>query len=131
MAINKVIKKGAVELDLTSDTVTPETLMSGITAHNAAGETIIGTASSGSGGESIETCSLSTGVKHYYSGGDYQHVLYNTYEGNQILCNRIYLGNILPNSLISDNVVKNSFIITDSIYLGLIKAVDPSSVPNV
>lgn len=47
MAINKVIRKGVVALDLTSDTVTPETLMSGTTAHNAAGETIVGTASSG------------------------------------------------------------------------------------
>lgn len=48
MAINKVIKKGVVELDLTSDTVTPETLMSGVTAHNAAGEAIEGTIASGS-----------------------------------------------------------------------------------
>lgn len=47
MAINKVIRKGAVVLDLTSDTVTPETLMSGATAHNAAGDPIVGTASSG------------------------------------------------------------------------------------
>lgn len=47
MAINKVIRKGTTVLDLTSDTVTPETLMQGVTAHNAAGDPIVGTASSG------------------------------------------------------------------------------------
>lgn len=35
-------------MDLTNDSVTPETLMAGETAHNAAGEAIVGTASGGS-----------------------------------------------------------------------------------
>lgn len=44
MANNKVqLSDGTVLLDLTGDTVTPETLLSGATAHNAAGERIIGT----------------------------------------------------------------------------------------
>lgn len=45
MANNKVqLSDGTVLLDLTGDTVTPETLLSGVTAHNAAGEPIVGTA---------------------------------------------------------------------------------------
>ena len=43
MAVNKVAVNGAVQLDLTADTVTPETLLKGATAHNAAGELITGT----------------------------------------------------------------------------------------
>lgn len=42
MAVNKVEINGEVKLDLTQDTVTPQTLLSGATAHNAAGELIAG-----------------------------------------------------------------------------------------
>ena len=43
MANNKVqLSDGTVLLDLTGDTVTPENLLSGATAHNAAGEQISG-----------------------------------------------------------------------------------------
>ena len=42
MAVNKVALNGDVKLDLTADTVTPETLLKGATAHNAAGELITG-----------------------------------------------------------------------------------------
>ena len=42
MAVNKVALNGEVKLDLTADTVTPETLLNGKTAHNAAGELITG-----------------------------------------------------------------------------------------
>lgn len=42
MAVNKVEINGEVKLDLTQDTVTPENLLSGVTAHNAAGEQISG-----------------------------------------------------------------------------------------
>lgn len=44
MANNKVqLSDGTVLLDLTADTVTPETLMVGVIAHNAAGNRIVGT----------------------------------------------------------------------------------------
>ena len=43
MAVNKVDVNGSTVLDLTSDSVTPETLTKGATAHNAAGEQITGT----------------------------------------------------------------------------------------
>jgi hypothetical protein len=42
MAVNKVEVNGETKLDLTQDTVTPENLLSGATAHNAAGERISG-----------------------------------------------------------------------------------------
>ena len=41
--VNKVDLNGVTVLDLTSDTVTPETLLIGTTAHNAKGEIITGT----------------------------------------------------------------------------------------
>lgn len=48
MANNKVqLSDGTVLLDLTRDTVTPENLLSGATAHNAAGEQIVGVATAG------------------------------------------------------------------------------------
>lgn len=47
MAINKVVMNTAdgesVLMDLTGDTVTPETLLAGATAHSANGESIVGT----------------------------------------------------------------------------------------
>lgn len=44
MGVNRVVINNEVKLDLTADTVTPETLLSGVTAHNAAGELIVGEA---------------------------------------------------------------------------------------
>lgn len=43
MATNKIIYGGNVLIDLTNDTVTPETLLKGQTAHHANGEIITGT----------------------------------------------------------------------------------------
>ena len=43
MAINKVIYGGDVLIDLTSDTITPDKLASGVKAHDASGEQITGT----------------------------------------------------------------------------------------
>lgn len=43
MANNKVqLSDGTTLMDLTQDTVTPQTLLAGATAHNAAGEQIVG-----------------------------------------------------------------------------------------
>ena len=42
MAINKVEYSGNTLIDLTSDSVTPESLLSGVTAHDASGNLIIG-----------------------------------------------------------------------------------------
>lgn len=45
MAVSKVNYAGETLIDLTSDTVTPETLDEGVTAHAANGEQITGTRS--------------------------------------------------------------------------------------
>lgn len=50
MAVNKVCINGETVLDLSGDSVTPETLLAGATAHNAAGVQIVGTANPGGGG---------------------------------------------------------------------------------
>lgn len=47
MGVNKVEYGSNTLVDLTSDTVTPDTLLKGITAHNAAGNLIVGTGSCG------------------------------------------------------------------------------------
>ncbi len=44
MAVNKVVMNGETLITLASDTVSPETLIEGNTAHNAAGEAITGEA---------------------------------------------------------------------------------------
>lgn len=65
MAINKVEYGGKILIDLTQDTVTPETLAKGEIAHNAAGEQITGTMESGGGGGSevnTDTCTIVIGV---------------------------------------------------------------------
>lgn len=47
MAINKVVYDGNVLIDLTKDSVTPETLAQGVTAHDSAGNLIVGAAKVG------------------------------------------------------------------------------------
>ena len=43
MAVNKIVYGGNTLIDLTGDTVTPENLISGVTAHNKTGVKITGT----------------------------------------------------------------------------------------
>ena len=52
MGVNKFVYDGEIKFDLTGDTVTPETLAEGKTAHNAAGEQIVGVMPA-AGGESV------------------------------------------------------------------------------
>ena len=50
MGVNKVVFGGETKIDLTGDTVTPQTLAEGYTAHDRSGEPIVGTMQSGGGG---------------------------------------------------------------------------------
>lgn len=50
MAISKVVYGGHTLVDLTSDTVKPEVLSKGYTAHGADGEPVVGTMEAGAGG---------------------------------------------------------------------------------
>ena len=43
--VNKVVVNGVVKLDLTGDTVDPESLIEGVTAHDNSGSVILGTLS--------------------------------------------------------------------------------------
>ena len=52
MAVNKVVYGTTVLVDLTEDTVTPDKLLKGATAHDASGEPITGTLEAGSGDSS-------------------------------------------------------------------------------
>lgn len=45
MAVNKVVINDEIKIDLTSDTVSPDTLSKGITAHDKSGNVIVGTMS--------------------------------------------------------------------------------------
>lgn len=42
--VNKVVTGSTVRIDLTADTVTPETLLEGVTAHDCSGAAITGEA---------------------------------------------------------------------------------------
>ena len=56
MAVNKVVYGTTVLVDLTEDTVTPDKLLKGETAHDASGEPITGTLEPGSGGSGDTNC---------------------------------------------------------------------------
>lgn len=58
MAVNKVIFGGETVIDLTSDTVTADTLAEGVTAHDKTGALITGTMQGGGGGGGVETCTV-------------------------------------------------------------------------
>ena len=68
MANNKVqLSDGTVLLDLTGDTVTPETLAAGVTAHDAAGNPIVGT---GGGIKLTEIAVTTAPKKTAYKAGE-------------------------------------------------------------
>lgn len=75
MSINKVIYNGNSFIDLTEDTVTPETLAEGVTAHDKSGAVIIGTMRSGEDLEAVLTeqaeliDTLQETLRHKASGG--------------------------------------------------------------
>jgi hypothetical protein len=59
---NKIIYGNQTLLDLTGDTVSPETLAEGVTAHNSRGELIVGTMTAG-GGTPFGICSTAASTK--------------------------------------------------------------------
>lgn len=73
MAVNKVIYSGEMLLDLTSDTVTADTLLVGYTAHSASGSSITGTYDPSEHDDDeidrILTAGLTDGYKHFSDDG--------------------------------------------------------------
>lgn len=54
MGVNKVdLSTGETLIDISNDTVTPETLAKGVTAHNAKGDSIVGTMTAEGGGSGV------------------------------------------------------------------------------
>lgn len=89
MANNKVqLSDGTVLLDLTGDTVTPETLQKGYTAHDKSGTKITGTleASSSGGSKTVN-----------FSGADADAIAHITYISNGTT-KRIIIGGVESNS---------------------------------
>lgn len=70
MAINKVIYGGQTLMDLTGDSVTPDTLLVGSTAHNMAGEVVDGTCTfdSDTTDATVKTSEILNGVTAYARG---------------------------------------------------------------
>lgn len=70
MAVNKVIYGGNTLIDLTADTVTIDKLLTGVTAHNMAGEVIEGTCSfdSNTSSATVKPAEVLSG-KTYYARG--------------------------------------------------------------
>ena len=56
MGVNKVdLSTGEILIDISNDTVTPETLAEGVTAHNAEGNPIVGTMTAEGGGSAVQS----------------------------------------------------------------------------
>ena len=75
MAVNKVDINGATVIDLTGDSVTPETLLKGATAHNAAGEQIDGAVAVAPASDTTPKApgTASPGSESAYARGDHVH----------------------------------------------------------
>lgn len=75
MAVNKVDINGETVLDLTGDSVMPETLLQGATAHNAAGEKIEGSVAVAPASDTtpLENGDASSGTEESWARGDHVH----------------------------------------------------------
>ena len=75
MAVNKVVINDEVKLDLTQDTVTPQTLLKGATAHNAAGDQIDGAVAVAPASNTTPKApgTASAGSESAYARGDHVH----------------------------------------------------------
>lgn len=71
MAVNKVVYTNRTLIDLTNDTVTPDTLKKGYTAHDKSGAPIIGTFEGDDTDiiDRILTAGLTDGYKHFSDDG--------------------------------------------------------------
>lgn len=75
MAVNKVDINGATVLDLTGDSVTPETLLQGATAHDASGAAIEGAVAVAPASTTSpkEAGVANAGSENAYARGDHVH----------------------------------------------------------
>ena len=75
MEVNHVIINGETVVDLRNDTVTPQTLLSGTTAHNAAGENIAGSVVTAPASTTTPKAlgTANAGSENAYARGDHVH----------------------------------------------------------
>lgn len=75
MAVNKVEINGKTIIDLTKDTVLPQALLSGVTAHNAAGEPIVGAVAVAPASATLPKApgEAAVGEENTFSRGDHVH----------------------------------------------------------
>ena len=75
MAVNKVEINGKTVIDLTKDTVLPQTLLSGVTAHNAAGEPIVGAVAVAPASATLPKApgEAAVGEENTFARGDHVH----------------------------------------------------------
>lgn len=75
MAVNKVEINGKTIIDLTKDTVLPQTLLSGVTAHNAAGEPIVGAVAVAPASATLPNApgEAAVGEENTFARGDHVH----------------------------------------------------------
>ena len=75
MAVNKVEINGKTIIDLTKETVLPQTLLSGVTAHNAAGEPIVGAVAVAPASATLPKApgEAAVGEENTFARGDHVH----------------------------------------------------------
>jgi hypothetical protein len=81
MPTNKVEYFGKVLIDLTEDSVTPDTLAEGVTAHDKSGALIVGTMQSGGGGSSEDLNAVLTEQENLIA--ELQEILGNKMSGSK------------------------------------------------
>lgn len=86
MAVNKVVINDEIKIDLTSDTVSPDTLSKGITAHDKSGNVIVGTMEGGGSSQRIESSVYTEEIKQ----GPVPYTVYRLYNP------RVYGYKMLP-----------------------------------
>ena len=107
MAVNQVIIGDEVKLDLTGDTVSENNLLAGVTAHNAAGEPIVGTMAASGGSSSGEQLTIENAVVIKQS--DSAYILHNFTETKYIAGNKIGYAGADDSIIVNENVaVKNT-----------------------
>lgn len=96
MRVNKVIYGTETLIDLTNDSVTPETLKKGVTAHDKSGEVITGTLEETSYIEYILLSQTITGIKEFsddsvvtITDSETGYILTKTYSNNFSKCTSV------------------------------------------
>lgn len=140
MAVNKVVYNGETLVDLTNDSVTPETLAEGVTAHDKSGAVITGTMSAGGGGSDLPAgyirvdfiqfseeqivdtgiiCNQNTKIQVVFAREkSTQHYLYGVASSNNTASVTAYLGGSWRFG--NKSATKNPTTNADMIYSGLI-----------